>query len=83
MVDQTHRVMANLAAVLEAAGVTLAAVVSTTIYLADLADFGVVNEAYGSYFPSTRPARATVEVAALPKGARVEISAIAWLGDAP
>ena len=81
MVEQTHRVMQNLAAVLEAAGATLASVVRTTIYLVDLADFAVVNEAYGGYFARIPPARATVGVAALPKGARVEISAEAWLGD--
>ena len=78
---QTHRVMESLREVVEAAGGTLAAVVRTTIYLTDLGEFGPVNEAYASYFPADPPARATVEVARLPKGAAVEISAVAWLGD--
>ncbi len=80
VVAQTHRVMANLGAVLEGAGAGLSDVVNTTIYLTDLGDFAAMNEAYGGYFGDDPPARATVEVAALPKGARVEISAVAWLG---
>lgn len=75
--DETARVLDNLAAVLEAAGCTFANVVRTTIYLTDLADFQAVNEAYGQRFSGTFPARATVQVAALPRGARVEIDAIA------
>jgi 2-iminobutanoate/2-iminopropanoate deaminase len=74
---QTERVMKNLAAVLQAAGGEFSNVVRTTIYLADLADFQTVNEVYGRAFPRNPPARATVQVAALPKGARVEIDAIA------
>ena len=76
---QTHRVMQNLDAVLNAAGTSLDSVVRTTVYLADLADFSVVNEVYGSYFQDPAPARATVQVARLPKDARVEIDAIALL----
>src|SRR5581483_5625610 len=69
---QTRRVMDNLAAVLAAAGASLADVVKTTIYLQDLADFALVNEVYGACFPSAPPARATVQVAGLPRGALVE-----------
>jgi len=77
---QTRRVMENLQAVLEAAGSSLGRVVRTTIVLADLGDFAAVNEVYGGYFPAEPPARATVQVAALPRGARVEIDAIAEAG---
>jgi len=79
IVGQTKQVMANLSAILAAEGLTFADVVKTTIYLTDLSDFGRVNEAYGEYFDSAPPARATVQVAALPKGARVEIEAVAAL----
>lgn len=75
--EQVEQVMANLKAVLEAAGSGLDKVVKTTIYLVDLNDFSSVNEVYGQYFPSQPPARATVEVSRLPRGARVEIDAIA------
>ena len=78
--EQTEQVMANLREVLKAAGLGFDQVVKTTIYLADLADFTVVNEIYGRFFPEFPPARATVQVAALPKGARVEIDAIACAG---
>jgi 2-iminobutanoate/2-iminopropanoate deaminase len=74
---ETHRVMQNLAEVLKAAGVSLDAVVKTTIYLTDLKDFAAVNRAYATYFGNTPPARATVQVAALPRGAQVEIDAVA------
>ena len=74
---QTRQVMANLGAVLTAAGVDFSALVKTTIYLTDLANFAVVNAIYGEAFPSIPPARATVQVAALPKGALVEIDGIA------
>jgi 2-iminobutanoate/2-iminopropanoate deaminase len=74
---QTDRVMRNLAAVLTAAGASLAAVVKTTIYLTDLQEFAAVNEVYGRYFPERPPARATVQVAGLPRGVQVEIDAIA------
>jgi len=76
---QTTRVMDNLAAVLAAAGSSFAKVVKSTIFLKDLADFGHVNEIYGSYFPKDTPppARATVQVAGLPRGALVEIDLVA------
>jgi 2-iminobutanoate/2-iminopropanoate deaminase len=76
---QTHRVFANLEAILEAAGASLDHVVRATVYLADMNDFTVVNEVYGSYFSSPAPARATVQAARLPKDARVEIDVIAAL----
>jgi len=75
--DQTRRVLDNLAAVLESAGTSLASVVKTTIYLTDLGDFAAVNRVYGSYFPTDPPARSTVQVAALPLGASIEIEVIA------
>ena len=74
---QTERVLDNLAAVLGAAGCTFGDVVKTTIYLMDLGDFQVVNATYAKRFSAAPPARATVQVSALPKGARVEIDAIA------
>ena len=74
---QTEQVMKNLAAVLEAGGLSFKNVVKTTIYLTDLNDFQAVNTVYGSFFQPPPPARATVEVAALPKGSRVEIDAVA------
>jgi 2-iminobutanoate/2-iminopropanoate deaminase len=74
---QTERVMENLRAVLREGGLDFSNVVRCTIYLMDLNDFGKVNEIYGRYFPQNPPARATVQVAGLPKGARVEIDAIA------
>jgi reactive intermediate/imine deaminase len=77
---ETRQVLANLQAVLRAAGVTPAQVVRTTVYLVDLADFGPVNALYAEMFGAgTAPARACVQVAALPKGARVEIDAVALL----
>ncbi len=75
--EETRRVMENLKAVLSAAGGGFGDVVKTTIFLTDLADFTKVNEVYGGYLGATPPARATVQVAALPRGARVEIDAIA------
>jgi len=77
--EQTRRVMQNLEAVLAAAGATFEHVVKCTIFLADLGDFAKVNEVYGRSFPGTPPARATVQVAALPRGARIEIDAVAVL----
>jgi 2-iminobutanoate/2-iminopropanoate deaminase len=74
---QTRRVMENLGAVLLAGGASFDAVVRSTIYLVDLADFAKVNEVYGSFFAGSPPARATVQVAALPRGARVEIDCVA------
>ncbi len=78
--EETNRVIDNLGAVLEAGGATFAHVVRTTIFLTDLADFQKVNEIYGKRFSGVFPARATVQVAALPKGARVEIDAVAVVG---
>jgi 2-iminobutanoate/2-iminopropanoate deaminase len=74
---QTRRVMENIAAVLRAEGLNFGNVIKTTIFLTSLADFQTVNELYGSYFKSDPPARSTVQVAALPKGANVEIEVIA------
>jgi 2-iminobutanoate/2-iminopropanoate deaminase len=74
---QTDRVLDNLAAVLAAAGCGFGDVVKTTIYLVDLGDFQAVNQTYAKRFSAAPPARATVQVSALPKGARVEIDAIA------
>lgn len=73
----TDRVMRNIEAVLAAAGMTFADVVRSTIYVSDLADFAVVNEAYGSRFTGAPPPRSTVQVAALPRGSRVEIEVLA------
>lgn len=76
--QQTEQVIANLQAILEAAGVTLAAVVKTTVFLADMNDFAAMNAVYARYFAEkTAPARACVEVARLPKDVRVEIECIA------
>jgi 2-iminobutanoate/2-iminopropanoate deaminase len=77
---QARQVMENLRAVLAAAGTSFDRVVRTTIFLQDLADFAHVNEVYGSYFKDAPPARATVQVAGLPRGALVEIDAIATVG---
>jgi 2-iminobutanoate/2-iminopropanoate deaminase len=77
---QARQVMDNLRAVLEAAGSGFAQVLKTTIFLADLADFAAVNEIYGACFAGEPPARATVQAAGLPRGALVEIEAIAALG---
>ncbi len=74
---QTEQVMRNLSAVLDAAGFTFANVVRCGIFLVDLADFAKVNEIYARSFPTNPPARATVQVSALPKGAKVEIDCIA------
>jgi 2-iminobutanoate/2-iminopropanoate deaminase len=77
---QTKQVMNNMAAVLTGAGLSFAQVVKTTIYLTDMNDFAVVNEIYGSRFAGVYPARATVQVAALPKGVSVEIEWVAYCG---
>jgi 2-iminobutanoate/2-iminopropanoate deaminase len=74
---QTRRVLDNIAAVLRAEGLTFDNVVKTTVFLTDLGDFQTVNEIYGSYFKQDPPARSTVQVSALPKGAKVEIEVIA------
>ncbi|UCF20342.1 MAG: RidA family protein [Gemmatimonadota bacterium] len=76
---QAERVLLNLTAVLAAAGCTMADVVKTTMYLADIADFVRVNEVYGRYFSEPYPARSAIQAGALPKGALVEIDAIARL----
>ena len=75
--EQTARTMENLRAVLTAAGSSLSQVVKTTVFLVDMADFAAMNEVYGQAFGGHRPARSTVAVAALPRGARVEIEVIA------
>jgi 2-iminobutanoate/2-iminopropanoate deaminase len=77
--DQTHRVFRNLGEILKAAGASFDHVVRTTVYLADMGDFAAMNEVYGTYFSSPAPARSTVQAAALPKNARVEIDVIAVL----
>jgi|TARA_B100001964_G_C13796335_1_gene406790 2-iminobutanoate/2-iminopropanoate deaminase len=74
---QTARVLENMKAVLEAAGLTPENVVRTTVFLTDLNDFAVLNEVYGEFFGAAPPARSTIQVSALPKGASVEIDAIA------
>lgn len=74
---EAARAIENLAAVLAAAGLGLGDVVKTTVYVIDLGEFAIVNQVYGRYFVAPHPARATVEVAGLPAGARVEIEAIA------
>ena len=78
---QTKRVMENIAAVLKAEGLNFEHVVKTTIFLTDLGDFQAVNEVYASYFKQQPPARSTVQVSALPKGAHVEIEVIAMADD--
>src|SRR5687768_8366289 len=74
---QTHRVLRNIAGILDAAGSSLDRVVRTTVYLADMNDFAAMNEVYASYFSSPAPARATIQAARLPRDARVEIEVIA------
>jgi 2-iminobutanoate/2-iminopropanoate deaminase len=80
--EQTEQVFANLRAILEAAGSGLDRVVKTTVYLADLDDFAGMNEVYARHVGEKPPARATMEVSALPSGAKVEIEAIALAGSA-
>ncbi len=75
--EQTERVMDNIAALLETAGIGFMDVVKTTIYLVNLADFATVNEIYGSRFAAAPPARSTVEVKGLPRGAGIEIEVVA------
>ncbi|MEO5726410.1 MAG: RidA family protein [Byssovorax sp.] len=77
---ETRQVLKNLTELLAAGGATWADVAKTTIFLADLADFSIVNRLYGEVAAAPAPARSTVQVAALPRGARVEIEAIAYLG---
>ena len=75
--DQTRRVLDNISGLLKSEGLSFADVVKTTIFLTDLGNFQIVNEIYGSYFNNQPPARSTVQISALPKGARVEIEVIA------
>ena len=77
--EQTERVLENVRAILEAEGLNMASVVKTTVFLVDMADFAAMNSVYASAFGDHRPARSTVAVAALPRGARVEIEAVAVL----
>jgi 2-iminobutanoate/2-iminopropanoate deaminase len=81
VVEQTRRVLANLQAVLAAAGATWNDVVRTTVFLQDMGDFAKVNEEYANTLGGARPARSTVQVSALPRGVKVEIDAIAFVGD--
>jgi len=78
--EQTEQVMANLAAILTAAGTSFARVVKTTVFLTDMGDFQAMNEVYARAFGEHRPARSTVAVAGLPKGVRVEIEVVAEAG---
>ena len=75
--EQTHRVLQNIRAILRAAGTDMSQVVKTTVFLVDMADFALMNEVYAEFFGDHRPARSTVAVASLPRGARVEIEAVA------
>ena len=75
--EQTRQVFTNIGAILEAAGLSLDAVLSATVYVMDMNDFAKVNEIYATYFSSPAPARATVQVARLPRDSRVEIQVIA------
>ena len=78
--EQAEQVLKNLAAILTAAGSGLELVVKTTVYLVDMADFPAMNEVYARYFQTHKPARSTVQAAALPKAVRVEMDAIAKVG---
>ncbi len=78
VVAQTEQVMKNLMAVLEAAGSNARQVLKTTCFLSDMADFAAFNEVYARYFGETPPARSCVQAAALPRGVKVEVEAIAW-----
>jgi len=75
--EETHKVMKNIAAVLQSTEMDFSHVVKASIFIMNMADFSAINEVYGKYFTSAFPARETVQVAALPKGANVEISVIA------
>jgi 2-iminobutanoate/2-iminopropanoate deaminase len=78
--EQTHQVLKNLGAVLAAGGASYGHVAKTTVYLQDMADFAAMNEVYGTYFSAPAPARATIQAAALPRGVKVEIDVVAYLG---
>ncbi len=75
--EQTYRALENIRAILAAAGLTMEDIVSTTVYLTDINEFDRMNQVYATFFTAAPPARATVQVAALPRGAQVEIDAIA------
>ena len=77
--EQTEQVLRNISAVFEAAGASLNQVVKTTVFLADMDDFTAMNDVYARFFGEHRPARATVQAARLPRDAKVEIEAIAWV----
>ncbi|MDE0073855.1 MAG: RidA family protein [Gammaproteobacteria bacterium] len=77
--EQTHQVLRNLAAVLEASGASLSTVVKTTVFLADMGEFAAMNEVYAEHFGDHRPARSTVQAGALPRNVSVEVDAIALL----
>ena len=79
IVEETKRVLENLKGILEDSGSSLEKVVKTTVFLRSMDDFGLMNETYNTYFKTNYPARATVQVAALPKGAKVEIEAIGYI----
>jgi 2-iminobutanoate/2-iminopropanoate deaminase len=81
VVDQTRQVLANLRAILQAAGASFGDVVKTTVFLKDLGDFARVNAEYASAFGDSRPARSTVQVSELPKGVMVEIDVVAVVGN--
>jgi 2-iminobutanoate/2-iminopropanoate deaminase len=78
--QQTRRALQNIGEILKAAGSSFQQVVRTTVYLADLADFPAMNEAYATFFTAPQPARSTIQAAKLPKDARIEIDVIAFLG---
>lgn len=80
IVEQTHRVLQNLQAILEAAGASFDSVVKTTVYLEDMTEFAAMNEVYATYFKDNKPARSTVQAARLPKSVKVEIDAVAVVG---
>ena len=79
--EQTHQVLKNLGAVLKAAGTSYDRVVKTTVYLADMGEFTVMNTIYAGYFAAPAPARATIQAAGLPRAVRVEIDVVAYLGN--
>ena len=80
LADQTRRTLNNIAEILAAGGASFQQVVRTTVYLADLQDFAIMNEVYATFFTPPQPARSTIQAARLPRDARVEIDVIAFLG---
>ncbi|MBI3962601.1 MAG: RidA family protein [Deinococcus sp.] len=75
--EQTHQVLKNLKAIVEAASSSLDRVLKTTVFLTDLNDFAAMNEVYASYFPGNKPARTTVQVSRLPRGSKIEVECVA------